>query len=381
MITTPSLYDVHTIDTLEWPETEHGSYAKRFLEPLVKNGIQHYIHNIQAEISILKIDDFIFPVIVPTERHNDNSYVCSPYQHYITFGKQNVNLIPNPFIVSMVKPLVDLLGKMVKIGRIDSVVYVNNWTFSTDLYPPGLTTEHFKIIVDFLSEMFPEKAILFRSLNEMTNSATICSLKESGFKLIPSRVVYITDSSKEEIFRTRIFKSDLRLLNRSDYSIIDETELSIEDCDQFLRLRNLLYVLQHSTLHPQMNKEFMDLLFKQKLIHFKALKKENEIKGVVGYIQVDGVMYCPFFGFDKTEADHSVIYRLLNTILLLEAQKNAHFFNQSAGASFFKSVRRAEGVIEYLAVYAKHLPARQKMAWSTIKHCMSTLGVHYMKRF
>ena len=70
-----------------------------------------------------------------------------------------------------------------------------------------------------------------------------------------------------------------------------------------------------------------------------------------------------------------------NTALLLEFQKNARFFNQSSGASFYKSIRREEGVIEYMAIYSRHLKAKQKMTWSVLKHCMNKIGVHYMKRF
>jgi hypothetical protein len=162
---------------------------------------------------------------------------------------------------------------------------------------------------------------------------------------------------------------------------LDEQDLSLEDCSEFLRLKNLLYLHQHSSLQPEMNKEFLGLLFKQNLLRFKALKLEGVTKGVIGYFQLDKVMYCPYMGFDKTDADHSVIYRLLNTILMIEAKKNARFFNQSAGASFYKSVRRAQGTIEFMAVYTQHLSIKQRMTWWALKFFINQLGVIYMKRF
>lgn len=377
----PTLYDAQTIDSLQWPDTEEGSHSRQFLLPFIKNGIRHYIENVYADIFIIKVDDYIFPVIVPDENVTNNSYICSPYQHYITFGKQYLDLFPNPIIISIIKPLIGLLGRLSKSARIDSVVYVNNWLFSTDLYPQGLTKEHFQAITDLLKTRFPDRAIIFRSLNEITNSNEISNLEQVGYKLIASRVVYISDVTNEEIFHTRIFKSDLRLWEHSPYKIVDQVDLSLDICKEFLRLKNLLYIAQHSTLQPQITRQFMELLFNKNLLHFKALMLDGVVKGVVGYTQLNRVMYCPFFGFDKTDPDHSVIYRLLNADLLLEARKSAHFFNQSAGASFYKSVRRAQEATESMAVYTEHLTLWQRIAWYALRQCMNKLGIFYMKRY
>lgn len=377
----PTLYDANTIDTLEWPETEECFQGREWLEAFVKNGLQHYIENIQAEIFLLKIDKFVFPVILPLENCMSNPYVCSPYQHYITLGKQNVHLIPNPMAVAMVKPLMSIVEQIGKLGKLDSVVYVNNWLFSVDLYPEGLTEVHFQAIVNLLKERFPVRAIVFRSLNRVTNNETMISLEKVGFQHVASRMVYISDVKNDEIFQTRIFKSDLRILKNTPYVLVDQQNLCIEDCDEFLRLQNLLYVHQHSSFQPVFKKEYLELLFNQNLLHFKSLKLDGVTKGVIGYFHRDNVMYCPYIGFDKTDGDQSTIYRLLNTFLLLEARENVHFFNQGAGASFYKSVRRAQGVIECMAVYTQHLPVMQKVAWSTVRCLMNKLGVSYMKKF
>jgi hypothetical protein len=377
----PLLYDAKTIDTLEWPETDEGSNAKQFLDPLIKNGINYYFENVYAEILVIKIDHFVFPVLLPTAHKPNQSYVCSPYQHYITMGKENINLVPNPFVVAFVKPLMSLLERVAQWGQLDSVVYVNNWLFSIDLYPEGLTEEHIQAIVSLLETRFPKRAIIFRSLNKITSSKMISSLDKVGFKLVASRYVFISDVKNEEIFHTRIFKSDLRLWEKTSFTVVDESDLSLDDANEFLRLKNLLCVHQHHSLQPEINNNFMELLLKQHWLHFKALKFDGIIKCVIGYFQLDEVMYCSFIGFDKNDVDHNIVYRLLNTLLFLEAKKCAHFFNQSAGASFYKSVRRAKGTVEFIAVYTRHLTYRQKITWALLRLCMNTLGVFYMKRY
>ncbi len=371
-----TLYDATTIDALEWPATEEGRYAKRFLTPLVKNGISHYIDNIQAELYAMTLDSFVFPVVVP-HVNGTNSYVCSPYQHYITYGKDNIGIVDNRFLAPLVKQFFNLFGKIGK--NLDSVVYVNNWLFAVDLYPDGIRADQIAAIVDALKKRFPDRAIIFRSLTPLTNASLMQDFKQLGFHLVPSRPVFITDGKKKEVFATRIFKSDLRLWKKANYDVVNQ--LSTADCQALWKLQRLLNVVQHSELQPQFNLRYVQLLVEERLLSFVALKQADTIKGVAGYFQFNGTLSCPFFGFDKEDSDHSAIYRLLSTGLLLEAQKRRVLFNESAGASFYKSVRRAVGCLEFMAVYTSHLRLRQKCAWGLLDAFINRIGSRYMRNY
>jgi hypothetical protein len=377
---TATLYTSTNIHELVWPDTPEGAYAKPFLEPLIKDGIRKYIDNIHADMFLVQVAEFVFPVLVPLE-HDENSYVCSPFHHYITNGKRNINLIPKPWLMKLLKPFMDGLEKISKKGRIDDVVYVNNWMFAIDLYPEGLEPHHINAIVELLTERFKNRTIIFRSLNAITNKSAITALKNAGFKLVASRTVYVSDISNESIFNTRIVKSDIRLCAKTPYTFVDHSELSTDDCQEFHRLRHLFSLVQHSSMQPHINPSFMELLFKEKLLKFQALKHEGQIKGVIAYHLRAGTMYCPLIAYDKSAQDQNTIYRLLNTSLLLQAKKEARYFNQSAGASVYKSLRRAEATMEFMAIYTCHLPLKQKVAWSTLKQVMNTLGTLYMKRY
>ncbi len=374
------LYDSRSIDILQWPKTEDGLFAENFLIPLIKNGISHYVDNIQADIYALKIDHYIFPVIVTTENYS-NSWVCSPYAHYISYGKESVGLVENPLLAKFVKNLMTGLGKVSRSSKMNSVVYVNNWLFSTDLYPDGLNQEQIDSVVGLLTHRFPQHALVLRSLNDLTTASLMTTLKTQGFRLIASRYVFITDAKNESIFKTRIVKSDLKLWNEHAYQFVDENELEVEESKQLLDLYLKLYVHQHSHLQPQFNVNYFKMLFEKKLLHFKVLKLNGVIKGMAGYYKRSNVMMCPLFGYEKNEAESNTIYRLLNTALLLEAKKAGLLFNQSAGAAFFKSVRRADGCLEYMAIYTRHLPAYRKLFWSSLKLFINQFGSKYMKKY
>lgn len=374
------LYDSQTIERLDWPATEQAQYAKKYLDPLIKKGIKPHIANVDAQMYALKIGSFVFPVIV-AEEGSKNSYIFSPYEHYISYGKESIGLIDNRFVASFADSFLNLLGKVVRYGKIDSVIYVNHWLFSTDLYPIGFTDEHIAAIVLLLKEKFPRHAIIFRSTNELTTPDVQKMLRNNGFQLVASRHIHATDAKNEEIFKTRIIKSDLKLWRESPFQVLDESQISSNDCLELLKLYNKLYIEQHSTRNPQYTLPFIQHLFDQKLLHFKILKLGDAYKGVAGYYLCDGIMMCPFFGYDKQDPQQSAIYRMLSTALLLEAKEREAIFHQSAGASFYKSVRRAKGSLEFMAVYNRHLPLKQKLSWSLLKTFINTLAPRYMKNY
>lgn len=375
------LYDAKTIDQLDWPANEAGQYAKKILIPFVKNGINFYINNIHADIFVLKVDDLVFPVTI-ADTNYANSYVCTPYSHYFTFGKEYIGLlIGNRFLMQSVKSILNGLEKIMKFGKLNSVVYVNNWMFSTDLYPKEITSSQIESIVALLTERFPKHAILMRSLNPIANGTLQTILQNHKFNLIASRYVYLTNTENDYIFHTRILKSDMKLLRETQYEILDETQISKKDCEQLLSLYNTLYIAQHSSLQPQFNLKYIQLLFDQNLLRFKVVKQNGTIYGVAGYYERHGIMMCPFFGYDKSDPQHNIVYRLLNTELLLEAQKKKLLFHQSAGASVYKKIRRAEGCLESMAIYTAHLPYKQKLSWNMLRVFMNKIAPKYMQKY
>lgn len=377
----PTLYDANTIDQLPWPQNDDGEYAKKFLTPLVKNGIHTYIENIHADIKVIHLNHLILPILAINDDYNV-SHVCSPYAHYITFSLESLHLMgENRFLKGITKLYLKLLGKILRFGKVNKIVYVNNWLFSADLYPAELDEEAVSAITACIKKHYPGHSIAFRSINAVTTQKPYISLPKNGFDLIPSRQIFVTDSKKEGVFQTRIFKSDLKLMKDKNYEVVDNQALSSEEIPRVLELYKKLYLDKYSTLHPQVNLKFMQLAVDQQLLQIKALKKDGRLDGVAGYVSRNGVMYSPFFGYDTSLPQETGLYRILSTVLSLEAQKNQYVFNQSAGASFYKKVRRAEPTIEYLAVYHKHLPYLQQTPWLLLKWIMNSVGVKFMEKY
>ena len=103
-------------EDLVWPETEESALAQKFLTPLIKNGVPHYIDNINAKINILKVGSCVLPIAIIDE-HYDNSYVCSPYGHYVLYALDSKHLFERKSVKMVIDKLVHKLERYCAMGK------------------------------------------------------------------------------------------------------------------------------------------------------------------------------------------------------------------------------------------------------------------------
>lgn len=374
------LFKADTIDSMVWPENEEGQFAQRCLAPIIKEGTNHFFDNIDVEFCVLRVGEHVFPLVISNDNY-ENSYVCSPYGHYISLALESLFIIKKALLKHTARLFLTRFGRILKKRKINKIVYVNHWLLSTDLYPSELSFEHVAAMTSFLKRHFPQHAIAFRSINSKTNAELKRNLENLNFQFIASRQIYMTDTSNQDLYATRIIKSDLKLWKESDYEIIESESMDDQDKERILSLYQKLAIENHSQHNPRLNLRFIQLMLDQKILQVKALKKNGSIDGVVGYTERNQILTCPFFGYDKTQQENPRLYRLLSTLLLLESGKKAKTFHQSAGASFYKTIRRAVGYTEYLSVYSAHLPRKQRYAWWLLEKTMNLAALPLMKKY
>lgn len=359
------IYDASNIDALPWPKTEAGEYARKFLTPLIKDGVSHYMENVQTELKALLLDDLVLPITINSDQYQ-NSFVCSPYNYYITYALESLDNFKYWWIRPPIKVLLRALGKLFRFGEINKVVMVNNWLLSTNLHPK-LSQEQVNLIRVWLEEKYPQHAIMFRSVNTYEGSELYNHLSHAGFSLIAAREVFFLDAREGSVFNSRIFKSDLKLLKESNYEVVSHENIPLEAADRLAELYGRVYLNKHSTLNPRLNAHFMRLVLRDKLFHVNALVKEGSIDGVTGYFYQGHTMTSPLLGYDTTHSRDDKLYRLTATVLSLEARRQGKLFHLSSGASFFKKIRKGQGNMENIAVYHTHLPIRRRLSWWVLK--------------
>jgi hypothetical protein len=196
------LYDASSIHSYRWPDTEYGRYAERYLLPLLKQGSGHYVRNVRARLFVLSVDGIPVPVTVNEEEY-DNSYVCSPYTHYVSYAKQELALLGSRTLIAALEALLTGIGLALKLSRFNRVVHVNNWLLSTNLYP-ALSGEQWESALDALLTAFPEHAVVFRSLNPALNASELDRLRRRGCLLVPSRQIYLLGTDEPDFGNAKV---------------------------------------------------------------------------------------------------------------------------------------------------------------------------------
>jgi hypothetical protein len=287
-----------------------------------------------------------------------------------------VKRLNNPPVEKLIKLLMDPIAWYFRKADLDKVAYVNNYLLSTNLYP-SVNRDQLSALSEALPKWFPDRVIVFRSVDEKKNPHIAGILKENKYELVLSRQVWYMD--EEEASRTRQYKEDVRALRRHGYEIVDGKDLSDAELARSLDLYNMLYLEKYSYYNPQFTFEFMKLARDNEVLHLRALKRDGKINAVMGFFIRNGAMTQPLFGYDTSLPQEEGLYRLLTLITLQEGLRRNLLVHASGGVGKFKKVRGGKPVIEYNAVYHKHLPLWRQMPWKLIK-AISKYAIPYFRK-
>lgn len=350
---------------IDWPQTPDGDYARRYLLPFLSDGPQHYIRNVyNTELLLAQVDGTILPLTV-TDFHRDNSYVCSPYSHYISYGGyEEVHRLDNPPVEALIRTALHPMAWYLRRAGLDRVVYVNNWLLSTNLYP-RLDEAAVHALAQALPERFPDRTIVFRSVDERANPLLLETLRGEGYRMVLSRQVWYMQP--EEARRIRQVKEDVRVLRHHAYEIMDGTAMTDDELARCLELYNRLYLEKYSYYNPQFTPAFLHLARDGEILHLRALRRDGQIDGVMGFFARNGLMTQPLFGYDTALPMDEGLYRLLTLITLQEGQARSLLVHASGGVGKFKKIRGGKSVIEYNAVYDQHLPIHRRLPWRILQ--------------
>ena len=359
------LYTRADLASFDWPATIDGDYARRYLVPFMMDGPQKYIRNVyNTEMLIARVGEAILPITV-TDYHPKNTFTCSPYNHYISYGSfEEVHRQNNRWIETFLKLLVLPLAGYFRLAEFDRVVLVNNWLLSTNLYP-SLSEEKLGILIKSLPAWFPDRPIIFRSVDNFSNPMLYKTLQKHGFEMVLSRQVWF--QNPQEALHKKQIKVDQSLMRRSEYEVVDGPQLTDKEIYQALDLYNQLYLEKYSHFNPQYTREFIKLARDHELLHLKALRHNGKLDAIMGYFVRNGLMTQPLFGYDANLPQKDGLYRILSLLTIQEGLSRGLRVHASAGVGKFKKLRGGRSVIEYNAVYHAHLPARNRIPWKLMK--------------
>jgi hypothetical protein len=357
----PATRPAPRIELLDADGVRQAGEESAYLEGLLRSGPSRYIDNARVEMTAVRIDGTVLPLVLgnPELRNADS---CSPYSHYVRYTLEEL-LKRNPDLPAWpLRVLFGAYGAGLRACSVDRVLYLNNWLFATNPHQE-LDADQLRRLTEFLCARCPGHALVQRSINPRLHPHYRDALTAAGFRMVRSRVVYLLDPRSERFGSSSNVKLDLQLLERSPYEVIGGEAIGESEVPRLAGLYRSLYLDKHSGLNPGLTEDFFALTLRGKDLQCRALKQAGRIDGFIMSFERGGVLTGAFIGYDRGLPRELGLYRQLVALLIAEARDRGMLLNLSAGAAVFKSLRGAYPVIEYDAVYDRHLSPRRRLAW------------------
>ena len=342
------------------------------------------IRNAATTVRALSTGDALMPITVDASRPG-NCYVVSPAAAYTAYARFELQVLPQRWLRAGLNGLIAVLDKWLRRVRFDRTVHVNNWMLSTNLYGDwegaGLAD-----ITAAMIESFPDKAIVFRSLNPLSNGRLLELLARAGYLFLPSRQIYVQDArhgNGHQFSKRRDSKQDSRLLARSGYRVSrPDSEQDSAVFDRLEYLYGQLYLDKYTRLNPQFTSQWLRNGCQDRWLNlFCLVSPEGRIDGVAGMIRRGATTTTPVLGYDIELPQSLGMYRMLSWICTDEAIRNCLTLNCSAGAAAFKRSRGAAPYIEYSAAYVRHLDVERKLAWQVLNGLLNRFAAPLLRRY
>jgi hypothetical protein len=376
-----TLYDEHNLDTLHALSLpDEAAFVRAFFQMYLTQPSHQIIENVHAKVKLLHIDQHLVPITV-CEKNNQDAYVASLSGHYINYAKEELYLVPNKALRTLLSAIIKLIKAAFLAAKTDQTVFVNNWLFSTNLYP-NLNGEQIEQITEFLKRQFPDHYIVFRSVHDAhyKNIGEACI--QQGYSSVPSRQIYIFKQESDFNARDRQhLNRDEKIIPQMGYTVVETFEPSPDILAQIQALYDDLYLRKYSHLNPVFTAAFYSNTASKGLLKYILLYDKDKMIGVIGYWHMNGVMTTPILGYEVDRGRETKAYRVLSHLIVREAKKHSLRLNQSSGAAEFKSLRGNVAQIESSYVFDRHIPLLRRLPFTIFRWLLRKFGVPLMQNY
>lgn len=354
---------------------EQGSYWRGFLT----NEPPALVANINAQTGLVVAGDTAFPLTVTAES-GGNAYPSSLLAQYVSYPLAELGLVKSPWQRWGARAGLNALQLALLAGEVDRTAQWNSWLLSTNLTAANLPPAVAEITGQLVAR-FPTHAILLKNVHGREHPELPRLLEAAGYDLITSRQIYFFDGREARFLQKDTVKRDRKFLKEQKaYRIVEHEEFTGGDVVRVTGLYRQLYLDKHSRLNPQYTKRFVAGAIQKRWLELRGLRNEaGSLDGVLGCFRLGDTTSTPFIGYDTTLPRDSGLYRLLVTMLLQRVAEEKLLLNYSSGAGDFKRRRGGEPVIEFNAVYTRHLPPRRRAAFRLLRELANRVGRGFLE--
>ncbi|CAN5732407.1 hypothetical protein BH11PSE12_BH11PSE12_25750 [soil metagenome] len=327
----------------------------------------HWLANAECEFDAVSIAESVQPVSLQNSSRPDQSYVVSPRSAWIHYAKDEALRHLSP-TMSRLAGLASAcvfgpLSLLMTQCGLDRAATVGNRLISTNLYPDW-GDKAIQTLRHEMVEQHPDRPLMMRNICADVTPQLASALHNSGWDLVPARIVYLCDPQTASIWKHNHVKQDAKLLVSGQFQLLTPEQITHADLAECRALFRQLFIHKHSRLNPDFTPDFFELCLETGFLDLYALRLEGKIVGVLGIYAPpeSGWITTPLIGYDTTLPAAAGVYRCLMALLLQQARQRQSRLHYSSGASQFKRARGGRSSLEYTAIYSRHLSPKKRLA-------------------
>jgi len=352
----------------------------RYWHGILQTGPENIAENLRTRAGIVTCDGAFWP-LTRDDEYIGNSYPCSLYTQYVRYPRAELKLVPPGIPRSAAKAGLGFLAALLRLADVDRVVQWSSWLLSTNLHQDGLP-QAVESVTRTLVREYPSHAVLIKNIHTYGDRSAVEALVRAGYDLVTSRMVYFFDGRNSEYLSKETVRRDIRAMTKcSAYQVVEHDEFLAADVPRIASLYRQLYIQKHSDLNPRYTEAFVANALRERWLEFRGLRhRSGDLHGVYATFSRPGIITAPFVGYDISIPAEVGLYRRLVTLLLLRVANQGCVLNYSSGAGEFKRRRGGQAVVEFNALYTRHLPPSRRIGFAFLRHAANRYGRPFLER-
>jgi len=355
-----------------------GSPASAFVNGFARDGSLQYISNLTTRVRALQVDGVVVPVTV-NETEYGQAFTCLPHSAYALYSKAELDVVDTGMARPFLAAAADGMGAVLRAAKVNRVVHVNNWMMSTNLHArwSGASIPHVR---KYFVEHFPSHFIAVRSVNEWSDADLVAQLRSDGWRLIPSRQIFVMDDPQADYGAHSNRRKDMRRLELLDDELTDLDVVDAADAERIAALYQALYIGKYTALNPAFTPDFIRMTRETGVMRYCGARDANGNLSAVAGAFDDGRTMCPqLIAYDQSRPRSQGLYRTAMALSVEMAGDAGLKLNWSAGAGTFKANRGGRPVLEYNAFYDRHLSRGRRAALAALDRAVRSFIVPYVQ--
>jgi hypothetical protein len=329
------------LEELRWPV---GARGRAILTRLARDGVSAYLEDSSAELSLVRTEDAVVPVV--TGRSGDSWTPCTPSAEWPAAGG-----------------LRRLLTPALRLAGLDATACVNHWMVPMG---PGLGGEDLQGLLRGLSKRFPRRALVLKDIDPVLNPGLAAAADAAGLRLLPGREVRRWRLGAVSAWSARhrhVLEREQRLLGPVRVSVREVRSTS----PRTLRQMRALYRAANTRAArpgPDYREPWFAAAVESDTLFVLGVYKDDELRAFA--ICHDGgrrALTRIAIGCDPAARSNPALMRILASAQLHEAARSRLGLVVDADALEFEHISGGETGALITAVYTRHLPFYQRVAW------------------